>query len=147
MFDIVNDQLTLTKDSNVTVIDSVFQVSIKYNGYTGETTFNGDKVCIKNIAKNTAEPALNSHSDRTLWLSNLFYSPWWNEKQCCFFWCNGLTVEVTGFSILAHKELLIEHLTAKFQEAMKKRLSEVKLMEDQVSRAILALPRATEFVN
>ncbi len=40
MLTIVNDQLTLTTDSSAFVIDSVFQVSIKYNGNTGETTFN-----------------------------------------------------------------------------------------------------------
>jgi hypothetical protein len=147
MLTIVNDQLTHTKESNVSVIDSVFQLSIRYNGGTGKTTFDGDKVYIKNVAENTVHPALKSHSDRTLWLSNLYLSPWWNEKQCCTLWCNGLTVEVTGFSTLKHKELLIEHLTAKFQAAMEKRLLEVRLMEKQVLSAILALPRTTEVVN
>lgn len=147
MLTIVNDQLTITKDSSVSIVDSVFKVSIKYNGATGETTFNGDKVYIKNIAENTDSPALKSHSDMTLWLSNLYHSTWWDEDRCCKFWCNGLSVEASGFSVLEHKELLIEHLTSKFQSAMQKRLLEVRLMEKQVLSAILALPRTTETVS
>lgn len=147
MITIENDQIIITENSKSSVINSVFYVSIRYMGGTGETTFNGDVVYIKSVAENTASPALKSHSDRTLWLSGLYNSPWWNVEKCCNIWCNGLSVEIQGFSILSDKEALIECLTKKFQTAMERRLSEVKLMEKQILSATFALPRTTETVN